>query len=103
MEERINYDSRGSSNNELISSAKIFGQRHSRKKEKILYVYTFIEIEKPPAKAICMISKTLLDEKGKTLQCPNCENYFLSEYLLGWLKNNHKCPICQTKLKIKKI
>ncbi|NHJ49162.1 MAG: hypothetical protein FK733_15345 [Asgard group archaeon] len=58
-------------------------------------------LEQPLENSICMISKTDLEDKGLILQCVVCENCFLPEYILDWLKANNTCPVCRSKIKEK--
>ena len=66
------------------------------------FVFKYVLIIEKPKNAICMISKTPIEKNETVLQCPNCENYYLCRYLLGWLKKNSECPICKFLLKVKK-
>ena len=73
------------------------------KEKSIEFDFKYILVLDVPKNAICMISKTSIEKKESVLQCPNCQNYYLSMYLLGWLNKNDKCPICNTVLKTKKV
>ncbi len=102
--ERIDRESEDDDNiDELSARANEWFSNKTQEIEDEAYTYLFTETRNPPKKAICMISRTTFEDKEDALQCPNCENYFQKKYLLEWLNKNTNCPICQTKLKIKKI
>ena len=102
LHERIDRESEDDNErDELFTRANEWFSKKSSEEDAFTYLFT--EAKNPPKKAICMISRTTFEEKEDGLQCPNCENYFQKKYLLEWLNKNTNCPICRTKLKIKKI
>ena len=72
-------------------------KRVRSKRQKIHYLYIK---DTPPEGAICLISKTTIEEKDDVLKCPYCDSFFLSTYLKQWLEENKRCPVCTKKLKI---
>ncbi|NPE06818.1 MAG: hypothetical protein GNW80_00930 [Asgard group archaeon] len=87
----------------MVDEASVIDLAQFEKEKSSEYELKYILASEKQENIICMISKTLIGKDESALQCPNCENYYLSKYLLGWLNKNSKCPICQAKLKIKKI
>ena len=87
----------------MVESPGVLNLEQFEKERSIEFNFKYILVLELPKKAICMISKTQIEKEETVLQCPECQNYYLSKYLLGWLDKNSKCPICQFDLKTKKV
>ncbi|MBK5113096.1 MAG: hypothetical protein KGD59_08030 [Candidatus Heimdallarchaeota archaeon] len=86
----------------MVEGSGVLDLEQFEKERSIEFDFKYILVLDLPKKAICMISKTQIEVNETVLQCPECQNYYLSKYLLGWLNKNSNCPICQTALKLKK-
>ncbi len=87
----------------IIDEASVIDLEQFEKEKIVEYDFKYKVVQEIPKNAICMISKTPIEKEESVLQCPNCQNYYLTKYLLGWLHKNSKCPICQFDLKTKKV
>jgi hypothetical protein len=83
----------------LMKESSILDLEEFEKRKNVKFNFIYISKSDLPKDVICMISKTQINEKNPTLQCPNCQNVFVKKYLLAWLFKNEKCPICQFVLK----
>jgi len=87
----------------MVDEASVIYIEKYEKEKSIEFDFKYILVLDVPKNAICMISKTSIEKEESVLQCPNCQNYYLSKYLLGWLNKYDNCPICKTVLKTKKV
>ena len=78
----------------------IRNQQSKKKTTKKNFDYIYVKA-RPIKGTICMISKTLLDDQDKVLQCPKCNSYFVESYLVEWIEEHITCPVCKYPLKIK--
>jgi uncharacterized membrane protein len=54
----------------------------------------------PPIGEKGMISKMEINPSHDVLQCPQCNSFFIKDYLEEWLKESSFCPVCKYRLRI---
>ena len=86
----------------MVDEAGIIDLEQFEKERSSEYEFKYVLVADNPKNAICIISKTTISKNKPALQCPSCQNYYLTKYLLSWLDKNSKCLICQFELKVKK-
>lgn len=62
------------------------------------FQYAFSPARTPELKESCMISKKELEETDEILQCIYCKNFYLENYLIPWVLEKGKCPVCKKNL-----
>jgi hypothetical protein len=82
----------------MVEGSGVLDLEQFEKERSIEFNFKYILVLELPKKSICMISKTQIGKQETVLQFPECQNYYLSKYLLGWLDKNSNCPICQFDL-----
>ncbi|NHJ38748.1 MAG: hypothetical protein FK731_01855 [Asgard group archaeon] len=65
-----------------------------------IVIYNIQPITKAPPGSKCMISKLDIKPEDETVQCLNCNSYFIKGYIIEWLKNHENCPVCQAILRM---
>ncbi len=65
-----------------------------------IIIYNIQPITKAPPGSKCMVSKLDIKPEDETVQCLNCNSYFIKGYIIEWLKNHENCPVCQAILRM---